>query len=162
MRMTTAPTCHRPKPFVQKMLLVLLPLLVLPGCATENEAGTVVGSAAVGAAIGALGGAALGSTYHHGYYYGYPSRSDMAASGALAGAAVGGAIGMANVAQQRENQRREDYYRAQEAARPPGSTATPNAPLSGRWMIMAMSGPRKPAPRMSNGLAIKVTEYPGK
>ncbi len=122
MRMTTAPTCHRPRPVVQKMLLALLPLLVLPGCATENEAGTVVGSAAVGAAIGALGGAALGSTYHHGYYYGYPSRSDMAASGALAGAAVGGVIGMANVAQQRENQRREDYYRAQEAARQYGNT----------------------------------------
>ncbi len=25
-----------------------------------------------------------------------------------------------------------------------------------------MSGPRKPAPRMSNGPAIKITEYPGK
>ncbi len=122
MRMITAPTSNRPKPFVQKILLAVLPLLLLPGCATQDEAGTVLGSAAVGAAIGALGGAALGSTSRHGYYYGYPSRSDMAASGALAGAAVGGAIGVANVAQQREYQRREDYYMAQEAARQYGDT----------------------------------------
>ena len=122
MGMSAAPTCHLPKPLVQKIILTLLPLLWLPGCATQDEAGTVLGSAAVGAAIGALGGAALGSTSHHGYYYGYPSRSDMAASGALAGAAIGGAIGVANVAQQREYQRREDYYRAQEAARQYGDT----------------------------------------
>ena len=109
MRMIAAPICHLPKPLVPKVLLAVLHLLLLPGCATQDEAGTVLGSAAVGAAIGALGGAALGSTSRHGYYYGYPSRSDMAASGALAGAAVGGAIGVANVAQQREYQRREDY-----------------------------------------------------
>lgn len=46
-----------------------------------------------------------------------------------------------------------------EPRRPPGNTAIPNAPVPGRWMTMAMSGPRKPAPRMSNDLAIKVTEW---
>ena len=99
---------------MRQPILMCLAFTVLSGCAaTDQEVGTVLGSAAAGAAIGALGGAALDPW----------DRNRGATSGALAGAAVGSAIGYANVAQQRQQyQRSYPDYAPPPAPRPYGGS----------------------------------------